>query len=50
MAIIVVVSIVLAIVCVIAFIAGQDLVRIYFITDEEVVSGGIVEFIAVVIR
>ena len=50
MVIIVVVAIVEEVGCVIVFIAGQDLVRIEFFEYDEVVSGGIVEFISVVIR
>ena len=50
MIIIVVVTIIENVGCVIFFIAGQYLVRIEFVAYDEVVSGGIVEFISVVIR
>ena len=50
MIIIVVVTIIENVGCVIVFIAGQYLVRIEFVAYDEVVSGGIVEFISVVIR
>ena len=50
MIIIVVVTIIENVGCVIVFIAGQYLVRIEFVAYDEVVSGGVVEFISVVIR
>ena len=50
MIIIVVVTIIENVGCVIFFIAGQYLVRIEFVAYDEVVSGGVVEFISVVIR
>ena len=50
MVIIIVVAIVEDVGCVIVLIAGQYLVRIKFATYNEVVIGGIVEIIYVVIR
>ena len=50
MVITVFVAIVESVGCIIVFITGQDLVRIEFSAYDKVVSGGIVEFISVVIR
>ena len=50
MVIIGVVAIVEDVECVIIFISSQDLARIEFVAYDEVVSGGIVEFISIVTR